>query len=148
MFYLRWMEPLWLYQGKSPYFRQEIKGNNSERCEPCRNLHSKKLMRDYARDLRLGIRRRCPDKKSVQAADYSRNNLKTEMQPDPVIMDPYASPCRQGCTVFRALNTYDNTTCMACSYRVRYVAMIEPRTTAEYMTEGECAAAPCRTNFQ
>jgi hypothetical protein len=71
----------------------------------------------------------------TDAATNSRGDLLTSLLPNPVIRNPYQSPCTQGCSVFPTLGTYDNTACSSCVYRWSYAGMPYTQPAPEYTYE-------------
>lgn len=96
-------------------------GKQKPRCPECSKKHKREYDNAYGKlYLKHGARGRynkCP-KQMVEKKEPGL--IKTDLMPNPVIINPKISPCIQGCRLLS--ENKNNTTCVhACEYRVRYL---------------------------
>lgn len=115
--------------------RTSVNGGKVLRCPPHALEHKRQLVREYKKQRPDRTTEREQFKSTrigTDAAAHARANILTSMLPDPVIKNPYQSPCTQGCSVFLTLGTYDNTACSSCRYRWSYAGMPYTQPAPEY----------------
>ena len=105
-------------------------GPQKLRCKICAVKHKAGYDSEYYKKYRSDRPKRRYNKKTTTSSSQPPDhNIKTDLKPNPVIINPDRPPCTQGCRVHAACAageiTKNNTACVECAYRSAYASRIE-----------------------
>lgn len=100
------------------FFDANKLGSGTVRCQACAEKHAMEYHQKYYKNGRkgLGLYKKHGRSKADVVSDSG-------LQPNPVIVNPYRSPCGQGCRLAK-MDKRDKTCLDRCEYRIAYDNML------------------------